>query len=177
MRAAPTPRHALRLDPKAPVARTGSMVTRHKPPRRPLPTSPTMLRIWGRSRWKGLNTPLHRRGQMSRFRASLSGPPVFRVRPALERWLSGRKHRTRNAAYLEGYRGFESHPLRHCLHPSHWRDLSKSLSGSIGPIAPSSLVEGDQAMTAASPLNGNTDHARPTHSRDHLQDPGPRSVH
>ena len=30
-----------------------------------------------------------------------------------ERWLSGRKHRTRNAAYLEGYRGFESHPLRH----------------------------------------------------------------
>ena len=30
----------------------------------------------------------------------------------MERWLSGRKHRTRNAAYLYGYRGFESHPLR-----------------------------------------------------------------
>src|SRR5580693_7894271 len=31
----------------------------------------------------------------------------------MERWLSGRKHRTRNAAYVEAYRGFESHPLRH----------------------------------------------------------------
>ena len=30
-----------------------------------------------------------------------------------ERWLSGRKHRTRNAAYGQPYRGFESHPLRH----------------------------------------------------------------
>ncbi len=30
-----------------------------------------------------------------------------------ERWQSGRMHRTRNAAYLQGYRGFESHPLRH----------------------------------------------------------------
>ena len=29
-----------------------------------------------------------------------------------ERWLSGRKHRTRNAAYGQPYRGFESHPLR-----------------------------------------------------------------
>ena len=34
------------------------------------------------------------------------------LRPA-ERWLSGRKHRTRNAAYGQPYRGFESHPLRH----------------------------------------------------------------
>jgi hypothetical protein len=25
-----------------------------------------------------------------------------------ERWQSGRMHRTRNAAYLQGYRGFES---------------------------------------------------------------------
>ena len=30
-----------------------------------------------------------------------------------ERWLSGRKHRTRNAAWVQAYRGFESHPLRH----------------------------------------------------------------
>jgi hypothetical protein len=30
-----------------------------------------------------------------------------------ERWLSGRKHRTRNAACGQPYRGFESHPLRH----------------------------------------------------------------
>ena len=29
-----------------------------------------------------------------------------------ERWLRGRKHRTRNAACLRGHRGFESHPLR-----------------------------------------------------------------
>src|SRR5690348_3082688 len=39
------------------------------------------------------------------------------MRPAsqksAERWLSGRKHRTRNAAYGQPYRGFESHPLRH----------------------------------------------------------------
>ena len=30
----------------------------------------------------------------------------------LERWQSGRMHRTRNAEYSQGYRGFESHPLR-----------------------------------------------------------------
>ena len=29
-----------------------------------------------------------------------------------ERWLRGRKHRTRNAACRQRYRGFESHPLR-----------------------------------------------------------------
>ena len=31
---------------------------------------------------------------------------------APERWQSGRLHRTRNAAYSQGYRGFESPPLR-----------------------------------------------------------------
>ena len=36
-----------------------------------------------------------------------------------ERWLSGRKHRTRNAAYGQPYRGFESHPLRHNLSHHH----------------------------------------------------------
>src|SRR5262245_15042479 len=30
-----------------------------------------------------------------------------------DRWLSGRKHRTRNAAYGQLYRGFESLPVRH----------------------------------------------------------------
>ncbi len=42
-----------------------------------------------------------------------------------ERWQSGRMYRTRNAACLEGHRGFESHPLRHrqivlaqCVSPS-----------------------------------------------------------
>ena len=30
-----------------------------------------------------------------------------------DRWRSGRKNRTRNAAYSQRYRGFESHPLRH----------------------------------------------------------------
>src|SRR5690348_9812479 len=39
--------------------------------------------------------------------------PVRPVRLPAERWLSGRKHRTRNAAYGQPYRGFESHPLRH----------------------------------------------------------------
>jgi len=34
-------------------------------------------------------------------------------RPPTKRWLRGRKHRTRDAAYLHGCRGFESHPLRH----------------------------------------------------------------
>src|SRR5437868_6257363 len=46
-------------------------------------------------------------------------PDRSRLRPAratpTERWLSGRKHRTRNAAYGQPYRGFESHPLRHLV--------------------------------------------------------------
>ena len=46
-----------------------------------------------------------------------------------ERWLSGRKHRTRNAACLEGHRGFESHPLRQrCL-----ISLGKSADVWLGP--------------------------------------------
>src|SRR3954453_705163 len=40
-------------------------------------------------------------------------PALRRHAPRAERWLSGRKHRTRNAAYGQPYRGFESHPLRH----------------------------------------------------------------
>src|SRR3954451_5017119 len=37
------------------------------------------------------------------------------TRDQAERWLRGRKHRTRNAACGQPYRGFESHPLRHSL--------------------------------------------------------------
>src|SRR6476646_8838049 len=40
-------------------------------------------------------------------------PAPSGARDPTERWLSGRKHRTRNAAYGQPYRGFESHPLRH----------------------------------------------------------------
>ena len=41
-------------------------------------------------------------------------PPVAYV-PALtpERWQSGLSYLTRNQACPKGYRGFESHPLRH----------------------------------------------------------------
>ena len=41
-----------------------------------------------------------------------AGPFPASATPPAERWLSGRKHRTRNAAYGQPYRGFESHPLR-----------------------------------------------------------------
>src|SRR5690242_21548842 len=43
--------------------------------------------------------------------ATRAGDPRHMLNLA-ERWLSGRKHRTRNAAYGQPYRGFESHPLR-----------------------------------------------------------------
>ena len=36
-----------------------------------------------------------------------------RIAQVPERWQSGRLYRTRNAAYGQPYRGFESHPLRH----------------------------------------------------------------
>src|SRR3954465_1007105 len=51
-------------------------------------------------------------------RARARPKPAFRRHaPRAERWLSGRKHRTRNAAYGQPYRGFESHPLRHATGP------------------------------------------------------------
>src|SRR5271155_4534316 len=50
-----------------------------------------------------------------RFRAFARRAPAGLRPHGMERWLSGRKHRTRNAAYVEAYRGFESHPLRHKL--------------------------------------------------------------
>ena len=43
----------------------------------------------------------------------------------VDRWSSGRWHRTRNAASLQGLRGFESHPVRHkkgpLVGPFLWR--------------------------------------------------------
>ena len=54
--------------------------------------------------------------------ACLAGPPWVDRRhdprasqpfAPTERWQSGRSHRTRNAAYGQPYRGFESLPLRH----------------------------------------------------------------
>jgi hypothetical protein len=41
--------------------------------------------------------------------------PQPAVDPA-ERWQSGRMYLTRNQAYVQAYRGFESHPLRHYLY-------------------------------------------------------------
>src|SRR4051812_33105754 len=52
--------------------------------------------------------PSHKTACLDR-RASLS--------PPADRWSSGRWHRTRNAAYLQGYRGFESHPVRQLKRP------------------------------------------------------------
>ncbi len=61
----------------------------------------------------GLRPGLQRAERACETAASpLASAPLLGPRKT-ERWLSGRKHRTRNAAYLYGYRGFESHPLRH----------------------------------------------------------------
>ena len=52
-------------------------------------------------------------------RAMLSGAPTsgrhVNSSTAPERWQSGRSRRTRNAEYVQAYRGFESLPLRHGL--------------------------------------------------------------
>lgn len=68
------------------------------------------------------------------FKQALASTRICRYEPdrarqaptsKAERWLSGRKHRTRNAAYGQPYRGFESHPLRHAsllLHSVMLRD-------------------------------------------------------
>ena len=66
---------------------------------------------------------------------SLCSPPR-RISADLtaERWQSGRMHRTRNAAYLQGYRGFKSHPLR------HFPQLAALLWFSLTPAAEPVLV-------------------------------------
>jgi hypothetical protein len=56
------------------------------------------------ARGHGIAPPRHRFGLICR--------PLHL---GLERWQSGRMHRTRNAAYGQPYRGFESLPLRHNL--------------------------------------------------------------
>ena len=60
-----------------------------------------------------------------------------RPKSTAERWQSGRLHRTRNAAYSQGYRGFKSLPLRHflahgsSLRPALFRD-DRSTGGAPG---------------------------------------------
>ncbi len=49
----------------------------------------------------------------------------------MERWLSGRRRRTRNAVYSKGYRGFESHPLRTMNEPEHF----------LGCVAVKAIIE------------------------------------
>jgi hypothetical protein len=59
-------------------------------------------------------------GMRSRAQIACAGPPCRDIPrsqdpgpcPAAERWQSGRSHRTRNAEYPQGYRGFKSLPLR-----------------------------------------------------------------
>ena len=47
--------------------------------------------------------------------SALLAPGAHANRRAPERWQSGRSRRTRNAEYVQAYRGFESLPLRHDL--------------------------------------------------------------
>ena len=78
---------------------------------------------------------LFRNGQAMKPLA-LAGPFSGR-RHSTERWLRGRKHRTRNAAYLYRYRGFESHPLRHVYfglrRRRNWRTLRDFEISVTGP--------------------------------------------
>ena len=54
-------------------------------------------------------------GRPARSSLSIDRPrrSALRIDRVPERWQSGRLYRTRNAAYGQPYRGFESHPLRH----------------------------------------------------------------
>lgn len=64
--------------------------------------------------------------------------------PQLERWQSGRMHRTRNAAYGQPYRGFKSLPLRQLLRFSLSCDGIRSnaiLSGI--PLGLTKAISGD----------------------------------
>jgi hypothetical protein len=51
-------------------------------------------------------------------------------RKLAERWQSGRMHRTRNAAYGQPYRGFESLPLRHTNEINHLEEVTSDVSDS-----------------------------------------------
>src|SRR5690606_40512135 len=47
-----------------------------------------------------------------RSRLNVESPARADPRTFSERWQSGRMYLTRNQAYVQAYRGFESHPLR-----------------------------------------------------------------
>ena len=66
----------------------------------------------------------------SRWNSHHRAKPTDPMRDGLprlaERWQSGRLHRTRNAAYSQGYREFESPPLRQRIvsrHPRSYREI------------------------------------------------------
>ena len=71
-------------------------------------------------------------------------PPGGAMRARTERWRSGRTHRTRNAAYSQGYRGFESLPLRQASLKA------LKLNNPCGPW-PSALVLATQTATHPAP--------------------------
>ena len=80
--------------------------------------------------------------------------PAFKRRPRhfMERWQSGRMHRTRNAAYGQPYRGFESLPLRHKIFNFNYlltslrrHQLVRLLDACVG------MIEGHACGTFLSP--------------------------
>jgi hypothetical protein len=111
----------------------------------PSPSEAQRLELRPKNARAGIWFPPHRNifffwktsGESATQRACGSGAAPLVSAPLLgprklERWLSGRKHRTRNAAYLYGYRGFESHPLRHgsqLSEPNHSHDDQHAAAG------------------------------------------------
>ena len=73
------------------------------------------------------NRPQHacRRARLHVMRAARPGGSVH---PLPERWQSGRMHRTRNAAWVQAHRGFESLPLRHPASRCALRRISLGLN-------------------------------------------------
>jgi hypothetical protein len=86
----------------------------------------------------------------------------FRV-PAPERWQSGLSYLTRNQACPKGYRGFESHPLRHFLGGTFfdndgqprtlWRARTASVLVSFGQLLLPQLHCGARRDTSAAQCN------------------------
>ena len=79
--------------------------------------------------------------------------PVRLVFRLTERWLSGRKHRTRNAAYGQPYRGFESHPLRHLVNLLRELDFLLWDFGRKSPLFVLFEDRGEPQSVAESPRN------------------------
>src|SRR5690606_11970917 len=48
-----------------------------------------------------------------------------------DRWQSGRMYLTRNQAYVQAYRGFESHPVRHRIFQSSPKKTKDPVETSI----------------------------------------------